>query len=211
MRADSTNWIRVVVRDAPFLSDECAAAIHRHWERWMPIRINVSTRDLDDTGKHWILERYYALNSLNDNCECEGDVSSAHGIILEDEVVPAAFKPHADRLLVQPLEGPLIVPPFATGSVCIRFTHPHMASRSTVRHVAGVRGRALSVVVHSATSAMSAGEHHDCDDIDGMELQDDDGSGRTLESHWSWRHARDEWMAPIGGAGCCRGSAPHRT
>ncbi|RNC42159.1 surface protease GP63 [Trypanosoma cruzi] len=123
MRADSTNWIRVVVRDAPFLSSWCAAAIHRHWEGWTPIRINVSTRDLDDTGKHWISERYHAMNSLNDNCECEGDVvSSAHGIILEDEVVPAAVKPHADRLLVQPLEGPLIVPPFATGSVCIRFT-----------------------------------------------------------------------------------------
>ncbi|RNF00490.1 surface protease GP63 [Trypanosoma cruzi] len=89
----------------------------------MHIRINVSTRDLDDTGKHWISERYYAMNSLSDNCECEGDVvSSAHGIILENEFVPAAFIPHADRLLLQPLEGPLIVHPFATGSVCLRFT-----------------------------------------------------------------------------------------
>ncbi|RNC33457.1 surface protease GP63 [Trypanosoma cruzi] len=123
MRADSTNWIRVVVRDAPFLSSWCAAAIHRHWEGWMPIRINVSTRDLDDTMKYCISERYHAMNSLNGNCESEGDVvSSAHGIILENEVVPAAFKLHADHLLVRPLEGPLIVPPFATGSVCIRFT-----------------------------------------------------------------------------------------
>ncbi|RNC38242.1 surface protease GP63 [Trypanosoma cruzi] len=123
MRADSTNWIRDVVRDAHFLSSWCAAAVHRHWEGWAPIRINLSTRDLNDTGKHWISEKYYALNSLNDNCECEGDVVSfAHGIILEDEVIPAAFNPHADRLLVQPLECPLIVPPFATGSVCSRFT-----------------------------------------------------------------------------------------
>ncbi|RNC39664.1 surface protease GP63 [Trypanosoma cruzi] len=123
MRAECTNWIRVVVRDAPFLSSWCAAAIDRHWEGWTPIRINVSTRDLNDTGKHWISERYYAMNSSNGNCECEGDVvSSAHGIILDNEVVPAAVKPRADCLLVQPLEGPLIVPPFATGSVCIRFT-----------------------------------------------------------------------------------------
>ncbi|EKF26716.1 surface protease GP63, putative, partial [Trypanosoma cruzi marinkellei] len=50
---------------------------------------------------------------------------------------------------------------------------------------------------------MAAREHHDCDDIDDMELQDDDGDGRTLESHWLQRHARDEWMAPIGGTGCC--------
>ncbi|RNC34766.1 surface protease GP63 [Trypanosoma cruzi] len=123
MRADSTNWIRVVVRDAPFLSSWCAAAIHRHWEGWMPIRIKVSIRDLDDTRKYCISERYYAMNSLNGNCESEGDVvSSAHGIILENEVVPVAVHPHADRLPVQPLEGSLIVPPFATGSVCIRFT-----------------------------------------------------------------------------------------
>ncbi|RNC51881.1 surface protease GP63 [Trypanosoma cruzi] len=94
---------------------------------------------------------------------------------------------------------------------CCRFTHPHMASRSMVRNAIGVGGGALSVVVHSTNAAMSAREHHDCDDIDGVELQDGDGDGRTLESHWSQRHARDEWMAAIGGAGDCRGSAPHRT
>ncbi|RNC51211.1 surface protease GP63 [Trypanosoma cruzi] len=91
----------------------------------------------------------------------------------------------------------------------VGFNCPHMASRSMVRHVAGVRGRALSVVVHSTNAAMAAREHHDCGDTDGMELQDGDGDGRTLESHWSQRHARDEWIAPLGCAGCCRGSAPH--
>ncbi|RNE98365.1 surface protease GP63 [Trypanosoma cruzi] len=125
MRADSTNWIRVVVSDEPFLSGECAAAIHRHWEGWTPIRINVSTRNLDDTRKYCVSERYYTMNSSNDNRHFEDDVlSSAHGIILENEVVPAALHPHADCLLVQSLEGPLTVPPFATGGVCSRFTHP---------------------------------------------------------------------------------------
>ncbi|EAN90849.1 surface protease GP63, putative [Trypanosoma cruzi] len=66
-----------------------------------------------------------------------------------------------------------------------------------------VRGGALSVVVHSTNAAMAAREHHDCNDVDGMELQDDDGDGRTLESHWWQRQARDEWMAPIGGVGDC--------
>ncbi|EAN82151.1 surface protease GP63, putative, partial [Trypanosoma cruzi] len=65
----------------------------------------------------------------------------------------------------------------------------------------GVRGRALSVVVNSTNAAMAAREHYDCDDIYGMELQDQEGDGRTLESHWSQRHAKDELMAPIGGAG----------
>ncbi|KAF5215948.1 Leishmanolysin [Trypanosoma cruzi] len=86
---------------------------------------------------------------------------------------------------------------------CCRFTHPHMASRSMVRNAIGVRGGALSVVVDSTNAAMSAREHQDCDDIDGVELQDDDGDGRTLESHLSQRHARDERIAPIGGAGYC--------
>ncbi|RNC42824.1 surface protease GP63, partial [Trypanosoma cruzi] len=85
----------------------------------------------------------------------------------------------------------------------------HMASRSMVRNVACVRGRALSVVVDSTTAAMAAREHHDCDDIDGMELQDGDGDGRTLEAHLSQHHARDERMASIGSAGDCIGSAPH--
>ncbi|ESS55762.1 surface protease GP63 [Trypanosoma cruzi Dm28c] len=83
----------------------------------------------------------------------------------------------------------------------VGFTYPHMADLSMVRNVIGVRGRALSVVVDSTSAAMVAREHHDCDDIGGVELQDDDGDGRTLESHLPRRHARDERMAPIGGAG----------
>ncbi|KAF5221965.1 Leishmanolysin [Trypanosoma cruzi] len=79
----------------------------------------------------------------------------------------------------------------------------HMASRSMLGNVVCVRGRALLVVVDSANATMAARERHDCDDIVGMELQEDDGDGRTLESYWSQRHAKDEWMAPIGGAGDC--------
>ncbi|EKF29637.1 surface protease GP63, putative [Trypanosoma cruzi marinkellei] len=194
-----------------------------------------------------------------------------HDNILAEEAITAAVSLHADRLLVRPPEGPLIVPPFATGSICSRFTvpaghfstgvadsdmvlcvaaapggvwalpcatledgrpvagamsiapavsfrgclatriaahlmvhavgftHPQMASSSMVRHVTGARGRALSVVMNWETAAMAAREHHDCNNIDGMELPDGDGDGRTLESHGSQRHARDERMAPIGG------------
>ncbi|RNC60157.1 surface protease GP63 [Trypanosoma cruzi] len=78
------------------------------------------------------------------------------------------------------------------------FTYPHMASRSMLGNVVCVRGGALLVVVDSANATMAAREHHDCDDIVGMELQEDDGDGRTLESYWSQRHAKDEWMAPTG-------------
>ncbi|RNC40547.1 surface protease GP63 [Trypanosoma cruzi] len=157
---------------------------------------------MDDTRKYCISERYYTMNLLTENCHCEDDVLlSAHGDVLEDEVVPAAVKLHADRLLVQPLEGPLIVPSLTTGSVCSRFTVPaeHRSTGVANSGMAQCVAAALVVVVHSTNAAMAAREHHDCDDIDGMELQDDDGDGRTLESHWSQRHVNDEWMAPIGG------------
>ncbi|EKF34323.1 surface protease GP63, putative, partial [Trypanosoma cruzi marinkellei] len=210
-------------------------------------------------------------NSLDGAFCCgNGVVSSAHGNAVAEEVVSAAVKLHADRLLVHPLEAPLVVPSFVTGSVCSLFTVPgrsvvrnvagvrgcsagwcvgtagchaggwpshrwrhehcpavsfygrlatriaehlmahavgvacpHMAGRSTVRNVAGVRGGAQSVVVHSTTAAMAVREHYDCDDIDGMEQPDDDGDWRTLESQRWRRHARDEWMARIGCAGDC--------
>ncbi|ESL06050.1 hypothetical protein TRSC58_06282 [Trypanosoma rangeli SC58] len=48
---------------------------------------------------------------------------------------------------------------------------------------------------------MAAREHYDCDGIQGMELNDFNGDGTTLESHWSKRNAKDELMAPLGGAG----------
>ncbi|ESS64445.1 surface protease GP63 [Trypanosoma cruzi Dm28c] len=251
---------------------------------WVPIRIKTSTTNPCDSRRHCGFFWRCAVNSLDGAFGCKNDaLTFAHVNALAEETVPAAVKLHADRPFVQPLKGPLIVPPFATSSVCswftvraghcsagvadsdmvlyvaaapggvwalrcatledgrpvvvvmniapavlfhgrlatrivahllahaLGFTYPHMAGRSVVRNVAGVRGRALLVVVHSATSAMAAREQHDCDNIDGMELQEDNGGGTTLESHWSRRHARDEWMSPIGGAGCCRGSAPHLT
>ncbi|EAN98928.1 surface protease GP63, putative [Trypanosoma cruzi] len=65
------------------------------------------------------------VNSLDGAFDCKDSVLFfAHGNILAEEAIPAAVNPHADRLLVRPLEGPLIVSSFATGSVCSRFTVP---------------------------------------------------------------------------------------
>ncbi|RNC52709.1 surface protease GP63 [Trypanosoma cruzi] len=90
---------------------------------WVPVRIKTSTIDPCDSRRHCGFSRSHAMVSLNDNRHCEdGALSSAHGNILAEETVPAAAKLHADRLLVQPLEGPLTVPPFATSSVCSWFT-----------------------------------------------------------------------------------------
>ncbi|KAF8277470.1 surface protease GP63, putative, partial [Trypanosoma cruzi] len=100
------------------------------------------------------------MNLLTENRHCEGDVvSSAHGDILENEVVTAAVQLHADRPFVQPLEGPLIVPPFATSSVCSWFTvsaghcSTGVANAGMVRNVAGVRGGALDDCRHGSEGA----------------------------------------------------------
>ncbi|EKF29576.1 surface protease GP63, putative, partial [Trypanosoma cruzi marinkellei] len=275
MRVDRTKSMPVVMKNVPLAKGSASQTYTVIGENgWAPIRINVSTRDLDDKRKYCSSDRSQVKNLLNNYPECQGDAFSSNmRKILIERVVPAAVKLHADRLLVQPLEGPLVVPQFAEGSVCSRFTvpaehrstgvansdmvlyvaaapggvwalpcatledgrpvagvmniapavlfhgrlatriaahlmahalgfsYPHMASRSMVMNVTGVRGRALLVVVNSTNAAMAAREHYDCDDIYGMELQDQKGDGSTLESHWSQRHAKDELMAQIGGAG----------
>ncbi|KAF8304153.1 putative surface protease GP63 [Trypanosoma cruzi] len=65
VRADRAKSIPTVVRDVPFGSEgasQTCTVIGRNG--WVPIRINVSTRDLDDTRKYCSSERYCAMNSL---------------------------------------------------------------------------------------------------------------------------------------------------
>ncbi|KAF8287536.1 putative surface protease GP63 [Trypanosoma cruzi] len=275
MRVDRTKSMPVVMKNVP-LGTGSASQTYTiiGGNGWAPIRINVSTKDLNNTDMYCRSNRSYVKNLLTGYEECQGNaLSEDKRKILIENVVPAAVKLHADRLLVQPLKGPLVVPPFTAGSVCSGFTvpaehrsagivnsdmvlyvaaapggvwalpcatledgrpvvgvmniapavlfhgrlatriaahlmahalgfaHSHMANRSMVRNITGVRDRALSVVVNSTNAAMAAREHYNCDDIYGMELQDQEGDGSKLESHWSQRHAKDELMAPIGGAG----------
>ncbi|EAN98797.1 hypothetical protein Tc00.1047053506599.380 [Trypanosoma cruzi] len=65
MRAHRANSIPAVVRDVLFGSEGASrrcTVIGRNG--WAPIRINVSTRDLDGTRKYCSSERYCAMNSL---------------------------------------------------------------------------------------------------------------------------------------------------
>ncbi|RNF06664.1 surface protease GP63 [Trypanosoma cruzi] len=116
-------------------------------DRQVPFRIKTSKTDSCDIRKDCVFSLSHAMNLLNDNRHCEDDVlSSSHGNIVAEETVPAAVNLHADRLLVRPLEGPLIVSPFATGSVCSRFRVPAghcstgVADFDTVLHVAAAPG-----------------------------------------------------------------------
>ncbi|KAF8278354.1 putative surface protease GP63 [Trypanosoma cruzi] len=65
MRADRAKSIPAVVRDVPFGSEGASqrcTVIGRNG--WAPVRIDVSTRDLDDTRKYCSSERYCAMDSL---------------------------------------------------------------------------------------------------------------------------------------------------
>ncbi|KAF8304239.1 putative surface protease GP63 [Trypanosoma cruzi] len=65
MRDDRAKSIPAVVRDVPFGSEgasQTCTVIGRNG--WAPIRINVSTRDMDGTRKYCSSERYCAMNSL---------------------------------------------------------------------------------------------------------------------------------------------------
>ncbi|ESS58804.1 hypothetical protein TCDM_12364 [Trypanosoma cruzi Dm28c] len=74
MRTASARSIPAVVRDVPFGAEgasQTCSVIGRNG--WAPIRIDVSTRDLDGTRKYCSWERYYEMNSSNENCDCKDD------------------------------------------------------------------------------------------------------------------------------------------
>ncbi|RNE95913.1 surface protease GP63, partial [Trypanosoma rangeli] len=244
-------------------------------EKWAPIRIVASMKDLEDKNKHCGLPTGYKSNLRGGTVSCSReDVLTRNGKKeILTSAINVAIKLHADRLLVQPLKAPLKVPNFPEKSICRQFTVPDvhrsegvkdadmvlyvaaapggvwalpcatldngrpivgvvnfgpadlrflrlatriaaheiahalgfaygkMVASRMVSNVTSVRGRALSVVVNSTNAAMAAREHYNCKGIQGMELNDFKGDGTGLESHWSQRNAKDELMAPLGGAG----------
>ncbi|EKF99446.1 surface protease GP63, putative, partial [Trypanosoma cruzi] len=126
MRADRTKSMPVVMKNVP-LGTGSASQTYTiiGGNGWAPIRINVSTKDLNNTDMYCRSNRSYVKNLLTGYEECQGNaLSEDKRKILIENVVPAAVKLHADRLLVQPLKGPLVVPQFAAGSVCSGFTVP---------------------------------------------------------------------------------------
>ncbi|EKF34365.1 surface protease GP63, putative [Trypanosoma cruzi marinkellei] len=148
VRADGVWVSPVVVGDAPLGAPDALPVCGVVWrDRWVPVRIKASTTDPCDSRGHCGFSWSCTANSLGGAFCCgNGVVSSAHGNAVAEEVVPAAVKLHADRLLVQPLEAPLLVPSFATGSVCSLFTVPAehvsvgVANADIVRCVAAAPG-----------------------------------------------------------------------
>ncbi|RNC40370.1 surface protease GP63 [Trypanosoma cruzi] len=94
-------------------------------DRWVPIGIKALTTDPCDSRSHCVFFWRCTVNSLDGAFGSKnGALTFAHGNLLAEETVPAAFKLHADRLLVQALEGPLTAShlpreAFAVGSRCL--------------------------------------------------------------------------------------------
>ncbi|EKF26205.1 surface protease GP63, putative, partial [Trypanosoma cruzi marinkellei] len=63
-----------------------------------------------------------------------------------------------------------------------------------------VRGKRRRMVAGDQVKA-KAQAHFDCNSLEGMELEDEDGALTRDIPHWKERHARDELMAPTVGAG----------
>ncbi|PWV12033.1 putative surface protease GP63 [Trypanosoma cruzi] len=57
-------------------------------------------------------------------CQEEDILTEEKVDILENVILPEAAKMHSERLLVRPLDGPLVVPRFREGSVCGKFPVP---------------------------------------------------------------------------------------
>ncbi|RNC34601.1 surface protease GP63, partial [Trypanosoma cruzi] len=62
-----------------------------------------------------------------------------------------------------------------------------------------VRGKHRRMVAGKHVQKTKA--HFGCDSLEGMELEDEDGTREKEVPHWKGRHARDELMAPTVGAG----------
>ncbi|RNF02415.1 surface protease GP63, partial [Trypanosoma conorhini] len=112
-----------------------AAAGGKSIEGWAPIRIEVSTEDLKDPTKYCTKEGESKPNFKGSTKSCAEQyvLTEAWRSTLVNEVLPVAVQLHAERLLVQRVEGPLVVPQFTdTSGRCRHFTVPDEHRRTGV-------------------------------------------------------------------------------
>ncbi|KEG08835.1 putative surface protease GP63 [Trypanosoma grayi] len=79
------------------------------------------------------------------------------------------------------------------------FGYDQMNELKMISTVRGVRGKNSVLVVSSPKTKEMAQRHYNCNNIKGMELEDEGNYG-TSGSHWERRNARDELMSGISGA-----------
>ncbi|ORC87970.1 surface protease GP63, partial [Trypanosoma theileri] len=93
---------------------------------WAPIRILVSTIDLEDDSRHCT-----AFGQLRPDFEFGQKVCLADHVLTNEKrnalinhIIPGAVKLHQDRLLVKPLKHAFQVPNFSLGHPCSAFSIP---------------------------------------------------------------------------------------
>ncbi|RNE96676.1 surface protease GP63 [Trypanosoma conorhini] len=104
-----------------------AAAGGTSSEGWAPIRIEVSTEDLKDETKYCRAdgEKKPDFKGNNEVCAEQYVLTEERKSALVNAVIPVAVKLHAERLLVQRVQGLLQVPKFpGTRGRCQHFTVP---------------------------------------------------------------------------------------
>ncbi|ORC82808.1 surface protease GP63, partial [Trypanosoma theileri] len=92
---------------------------------WAPIRIKVSAEDLKNESMYCKAAGEKRPNFLGELVECEETdvITEAKKNDLLKTILPEAIKLHADRLLVKPVPGPVVVSVPSKG-VCPHFTVP---------------------------------------------------------------------------------------
>ncbi|EAN93698.1 surface protease GP63, putative [Trypanosoma cruzi] len=93
---------------------------------WTPLRIKVFADDLEGLGGFCTRAGEHINMFFGKEMVCqEEDILTEEKVdILENVILPEAAKMHSERLLVRPLDGPLVVPRFREGSVCGKFPVP---------------------------------------------------------------------------------------
>ncbi|KAF5223951.1 hypothetical protein ECC02_002846 [Trypanosoma cruzi] len=93
---------------------------------WTPLRIKVFADDLEGLGGFCTRAGEHINMFFGKEMVCqEEDILTEEKVdILENVILSEAAKMHGERLLVRPLDGPLVVPRFREGSVCGKFPVP---------------------------------------------------------------------------------------
>ncbi|RNE96270.1 surface protease GP63, partial [Trypanosoma conorhini] len=114
-----------------------AAAGGKNSEGWAPIRIEVSTKDLEQSTRRGKMKRYceaagdQCMNYLGETVTCRAEhvLTEQKKELYTKKIIPGAVKLHAERLLVQPVAEKIVVPRAPTGH-CQHFTIPTEHQRS---------------------------------------------------------------------------------
>ncbi|KAH9579931.1 Peptidase M8 [Trypanosoma melophagium] len=119
----------VVVRNVPKNrkdSSETYTVVTSENENWEPLRIRVSTKDVNKEKycEKVNEKRMDFFDGNNVTCSPSDPMTKEGEKTIINKILPEAIKLHTDRLRVQRMKSPLQVPDLKNLSICSRFTIP---------------------------------------------------------------------------------------